>query len=195
VPLLADRDLSARGVEVKFFGRTTKMPPGPAILALRTGAPLFVVTCWFEPDRPVGSMSHPIELADKSGSFGDRVRRLTQLVATEFERGIREHPTDWHMLGKMFIDEPPGAPVARSAEVPSHPARADATRADAARADAAWADAAPADTASADCSAGGYGARRAGNGLRSRCGSGSSRRTRSTRPAASRITYTTWPIR
>jgi len=114
VPLLADRDLSARGVDVTFFGRRTKMPPGPAILALRTGAPLYVVTCWFEPDRPVGSLSHRIELTDTSGSFGDRARRLTQLVANEFERGIRQHPTDWHMLAKMFLDEPAGVPVARS---------------------------------------------------------------------------------
>ena len=114
VPLLADRDLSARGVEVTFFGRRTKMPPGPAILALRTGAPLHVVTCWFEPDRPVGSLSHRIELTDTSGSFGDRARRLTQLVANEFERGIREHPTDWHMLARMFLDEPAGVPAARS---------------------------------------------------------------------------------
>jgi lauroyl/myristoyl acyltransferase len=114
VPLLADRDLSARGVEVTFFGRRTKMPPGPAILALRTGAPLYVVTCWFEPDRPVGSLSHRIELTDTSGSFGDRARRLTQLLANEFERGIRKHPTDWHMLARMFLDEPAGVPAARS---------------------------------------------------------------------------------
>lgn len=107
VPLLADRDLSSRGVEVTFFGRRTKMPAGPAILALRTGAPLYVVTVWFEPDRPTGSLSHRIELADTSGSFGDRVRRLTQLVANEFERGIAQHPADWHMMARMFIDEPP----------------------------------------------------------------------------------------
>src|SRR5690606_6127599 len=42
VPLLADRDLSARGVEVTFFGGRTRMPVGPALLALRTGAPLYV---------------------------------------------------------------------------------------------------------------------------------------------------------
>ena len=121
VPLLADRDLSSRGVEVTFFGRRTKMPAGPAILALRTGAPLYVVTVWFEPDRPTGSLSRRIELADASGSFGDRVRRLTQLVANEFERGIAQHPADWHMLAKMFIDEPPA---------PGEVARAEAGGAD-----------------------------------------------------------------
>jgi len=46
VVLLADRDLSARGVEVEFFGETTKMPAGPAVLALRTGAPLYGLALW-----------------------------------------------------------------------------------------------------------------------------------------------------
>ena len=57
VPLLADRDLSARGIEVEFFGGRTRMPAGPALLALRTGAPLFAVSLWYEGDaaaRPGG---------------------------------------------------------------------------------------------------------------------------------------------
>ena len=33
VPLLADRDLSRRGIEVDFLGGRTKMPAGPALLA------------------------------------------------------------------------------------------------------------------------------------------------------------------
>ena len=48
VPLLADRDLSRRGIDVEFFGARTRMPPGPAVLALRTGAPLYVVAMWYE---------------------------------------------------------------------------------------------------------------------------------------------------
>ena len=40
VPLLADRDLRASGIDVTFFGEATKMPPGPALLALQSGAAL-----------------------------------------------------------------------------------------------------------------------------------------------------------
>ena len=35
VPLLADRDLSRRGIDVQLFGETARMPAGPAALALR----------------------------------------------------------------------------------------------------------------------------------------------------------------
>lgn len=48
VPLLADRDLSARGIEVRFFGGRARMPAGPALLAIRTGAPLYVAALWYD---------------------------------------------------------------------------------------------------------------------------------------------------
>ncbi len=50
VALLADRDLSARGIDVEFFGARARMPAGPALLALRTAAPLFAVEMWYEAD-------------------------------------------------------------------------------------------------------------------------------------------------
>lgn len=104
VPLLADRDLSESGVEVDFFGRKTKMPAGPAILAIRTGAPMFVVEMWFGPDVSAGRLRR-IEIPDpKSGPLSDRVRLVTQRMADEFEASIRAHPQDWHMLARMFIE-------------------------------------------------------------------------------------------
>ena len=44
MPLLADRDLRASGIEVDLLGEPTRMPPGPAMLALRTGAALHPVS-------------------------------------------------------------------------------------------------------------------------------------------------------
>ena len=48
VALLSDRDLKGNGVQVEFFGEKTTLPPGPATLALRTGAPLLPVGCYFK---------------------------------------------------------------------------------------------------------------------------------------------------
>ena len=36
VALVGDRDLSASGIPVSFFGETATMPPGPAMLAALT---------------------------------------------------------------------------------------------------------------------------------------------------------------
>jgi phosphatidylinositol dimannoside acyltransferase len=112
VPLLAERDLSARGVEVTFFGGRTRMPPGPALLALRTGAPLYVASMWYEPAGPRGHLDGPIELpGPETGTLDQRVRALTQRVADEIAAGIARHPRDWHMLQRMWLDDsrPPAA--------------------------------------------------------------------------------------
>jgi len=103
VPLLADRDLSRRGIEVRFFGGRTRMPAGPALLAIRTGAPLYVANMWYEDAGPRGRLVGPL-IAPKDGTLTERVAALTQLVADEFEKGIAEHPADWHMLQKLWLD-------------------------------------------------------------------------------------------
>lgn len=112
VPLLAERDLSSRGVEVTFFGARTRMPAGPALLALRTGAPLYVVAMWYEADAPVGHMYGPLEVPVE-GSLDVRVKTLTQQVADQLAVGIAAHPQDWHMLQRMWLDAP--AAVSRGA--------------------------------------------------------------------------------
>jgi lauroyl/myristoyl acyltransferase len=106
VALLAERDLSARGVEVQFFGGRTRMPPGPALLALRSGAPLFAGDLWFT-DRRTNARVRRIEMPDPSeGALDVRVKLVTQRLADAFALGIAEHPQDWHMLQKLWLDQP-----------------------------------------------------------------------------------------
>ena len=105
VALLSDRDLSSKGVEVRFFGGRTRMPPGPALLALRTGAPLYAADIWFTEDKTVCRMRR-IELPDPSeGNLAERTRITTQRLADAFEIGIAAHPQDWHMLQKLWLDQ------------------------------------------------------------------------------------------
>jgi KDO2-lipid IV(A) lauroyltransferase len=104
VPLLADRDLSRRGVDVRFFGGKARMPAGPALLALRTGAPLLVANMWYEPAGPRGQLVGPLEQPTE-GTLTERVRALTQNVADELAKGIAQHPADWHMLQKLWLAE------------------------------------------------------------------------------------------
>ncbi|MGY4911334.1 phosphatidylinositol mannoside acyltransferase [Micromonospora aurantiaca (nom. illeg.)] len=106
VPLLADRDLSARGVEVDFFGGRTRMPAGPALLAIRTGAPLYVASMWYETDAACASIDGPLPLPDPdSAPLDERVRAVTQRIADGLAAGIARHPQDWHMLQRMWLDQ------------------------------------------------------------------------------------------
>ncbi len=101
--LMADRDLTARGVEVEFFGAKTKFPAGPAALALRTGATLLPVCLWFDGPRWSGRVYEPVPVPK---GRGDRIQVMTQGLATAFEQGIREHPEDWHMLQRLWLESP-----------------------------------------------------------------------------------------
>ena len=102
VCLLADRDLSRRGIEVDFFGEPTRMPAGPALLAAQTGAALLGVHAHFVGADSWGhTVSAPIEAPDVDRI--EQVRRVTQQLADHFAGRIREHPADWHMLQKLWL--------------------------------------------------------------------------------------------
>ncbi|MFD5538682.1 phosphatidylinositol mannoside acyltransferase [Streptomyces sp. NPDC127079] len=103
VCLVADRDLSASGVEVDFFGATARMPAGPALLAQQTGAHLLPVTLWYD-DTPVmkGRVHAPIEVPE-SGDRTAKTSVMTQALADAFATGIADHPEDWHMLQRLWL--------------------------------------------------------------------------------------------
>ena len=98
VALLSDRDIGGGGIDVTFFGERTTLPGGPAVLALRTGAPLLPVAMY---DRPEG-MHHvvvkPPLPAERQGGFREDVSRLTQDLAHALEDLIRAAPDQWHLL-------------------------------------------------------------------------------------------------
>ncbi|XVU23285.1 phosphatidylinositol mannoside acyltransferase [Actinoplanes sp. CA-054009] len=101
VCLLGDRDLSRSGVEVDFFGGRTKMPAGPAILAIRTGAPLYGVDLSFTGNQTFAVLRRVVPPTD--GPLDVRVKQTTQALADAYAEGIAEHPQDWHMLQKLWL--------------------------------------------------------------------------------------------
>ena len=96
VALLSDRDLKGRGVEVEFFGEKTTLPPGPATLAVRTGAPLLPVGCYFTESgyRVVIGEAIPVPSGDRT----EQVASMTQTLATRLESIISEAPQQWHLV-------------------------------------------------------------------------------------------------
>jgi KDO2-lipid IV(A) lauroyltransferase len=98
VCLVADRDLSERGVPVTFFGLPSRMPVGPAALSLKTGAPLIPATLHYDGPHLVITFHDTIE---PDGG----VVAMTQRCADAFAAGIAAHPQDWHMLQRIFLDE------------------------------------------------------------------------------------------
>ena len=114
VPLLADRDLTARGLEVDLLGERARVAAGPAALAVSTGAALVCATLRHERlrgarRRAAGTrwgllitFHPPIPVPDGVPRSG-LVQHLTQAWVDVLGADIAAHPTHWHMLQRVFL--------------------------------------------------------------------------------------------
>lgn len=111
VCLMADRDLTRTGVQVDFFGEATRMPAGPAKLAIATGAALLPVHCWFDGDGWGFEVFPPLDCS------GGDVAAITQALADQFAKNIAAYPEDWHMLQPQWLADLSEARQARLREI------------------------------------------------------------------------------
>ena len=101
VALLADRDLSAKGIDVDFLGERARFPAGPAALAVDTGAILRPVELFWEDGNRATIL--PEIVPPTEGSRQERIERTTQAVADALGGAIQRHPQDWHMLQRLWL--------------------------------------------------------------------------------------------
>ncbi|GAA0933025.1 phosphatidylinositol mannoside acyltransferase [Nonomuraea longicatena] len=104
VCLPAERDLTKSGVEVRFFGAATKVPAGPALLAVQTGAALLPAIMYFDGDD-WGIDIHPEIPVPEEGTRREKVATVAQRLTDVFEKGISQHPEDWHMLQRLWLED------------------------------------------------------------------------------------------
>ena len=102
VPLVADRDLSRHSVPVVWNTPSgpqhVTMPPGPAILARKTGATLLVAWSVYTKKGIQLTFHGPIEV-----DMGeDGVAVTCQRIADVFAEVVAETPTDWHVMQRFF---------------------------------------------------------------------------------------------
>ncbi|MFT3942822.1 MAG: phosphatidylinositol mannoside acyltransferase [Ancrocorticia sp.] len=120
-PILADRDLSASGVEVTFAGIPMLAAPGPALLAQRLGATIYPTFVHCEKlrgeRRRAAGTSWGIcvtilpGITARTGKESPGAEREADLVRmsqewlTQLEPLVIEHLEDWHMLQKVFVED------------------------------------------------------------------------------------------
>lgn len=95
VGLVGDRDLTGGGTLTELFGAPARLPLGPALLAVETGAPLFVVGVrrTRRPGRYIGRLVPAAVPAD--GSRRERATAGTSAVARAFEQVVADAPEQW----------------------------------------------------------------------------------------------------
>ena len=116
VPLLADRDLTSRGVEVTLLGERARVAAGPAALALATGATLVPTLLRHErlhgarrkaagsPWGMVITFAPPVPVPAHLPRSA-QVVAMTQGWVDALGADIAEHPTHWHMLQRVFVED------------------------------------------------------------------------------------------
>ena len=95
VGIVVDRDVAGTGVAVDFFGVDARIPVGPAMLALRTGAALMPgFTYRGGHDRFTGYIGPPLEM-ERTGDLRRDLRVNTQKMARALEEAILRAPEQW----------------------------------------------------------------------------------------------------
>ena len=103
VALVADRDLSRNGVEVDFCGFPARMPGGPALLSIQTGALLITAFVSYTKSGLQIEFGAPIKVPTE-GTSSEKVAIMIQESATRLEAHLKSSLTDWHMLQRIWID-------------------------------------------------------------------------------------------
>jgi KDO2-lipid IV(A) lauroyltransferase len=86
------------GIEVEFFGRTALTAVGPAVLSLKSGAPIVPAFCEKIGDDKYRLTAYPSITYTPTGEQEADVKNLTQLVMHALEDGIRLNPSQWLWL-------------------------------------------------------------------------------------------------
>lgn len=102
IALMVDGDVYSHGVPVELFGRETRFPAGPGVLAQRTGA--LIVAGYCERTGP-GRFKIHIEPALDPATF-PTTAALHQAVASVTERHIREHVDQWCIFRGVWEGHP-----------------------------------------------------------------------------------------
>lgn len=104
VALAGDRNFGERGVTVDFFGKSASLPAGPALLSLKTGAPIVPAFMVRNKDNTFTlRMEEPLQFSNS----GNKDKDLTELIVKYkniFEQYIRKYPDQWYMFRKFWSE-------------------------------------------------------------------------------------------
>jgi KDO2-lipid IV(A) lauroyltransferase len=106
VAFLADQDAGKLGVFVPFFGRLASTPKGPALFAIKSGAPVVAAFGIRQPDQKVKVRFAEISFPDT----GDTEKDI-EIINTQYcrllEDAVGEHPEHWFWFHRKWKTRPP----------------------------------------------------------------------------------------
>ena len=102
IAMVADQRGPVESVKVNFFGRSVSVHTGPAILALKTGAPILYGIAVRQDDYVYKAKIVEISTKDLSGSLEEKIREVSQRHMSHLEAYIRRFPDQWLWMHKRW---------------------------------------------------------------------------------------------
>ena len=108
---VADQNIRRRGVFVEFFGRVAATPKGPAMFAVRSGAPVFLGTAVRLPGWPSRYRVRAERIPVRSDLPADEaIAEITQQYTSILEERIREAPEQYFWQHRRWKTRPEPEP-------------------------------------------------------------------------------------
>jgi KDO2-lipid IV(A) lauroyltransferase len=106
VLMLGDQSASRESLFIDFFGRPAATHRGPALFALKTGAPMVMGLLLRQSDGRYAAEFEEIPHDDLHGASERNVAELTRRHTAVLERYIRLYPDHWLWMHKRWKHTP-----------------------------------------------------------------------------------------
>lgn len=102
VAIVGDQRGPSDGLTVKFFGRDTKVYPGPAALALKSGAPILMGFMTRRPEGGYRFHMNPISKDNLPENRDEQIKELTQRHIKMLETQLTKYPDHWLWMHNIW---------------------------------------------------------------------------------------------
>jgi Kdo2-lipid IVA lauroyltransferase/acyltransferase len=102
VAMVADQRGPSDGIRINFMGRKAAVFAGPALLALKTGAPIMFGVTIRQPDYSYITAIEEINTEDLPEEDELRIAELSQRHASVLEKYIKRFPEQWFWMHKRW---------------------------------------------------------------------------------------------
>jgi len=102
VAMVADQRGPEESIKINFFGRDLSVHTGPAVLSLKTGAPVLYGISVRQDDYSYKSVMTEISKENLPESKEEKIKELSQRHMTYLEGYIRKYPEQWLWMHKRW---------------------------------------------------------------------------------------------
>lgn len=102
VAMVADQRGTQEGMRVNFFGQQSSIYPGPAMLAIKTGAPILYGLTIRQPDYSYTAQISEISMENLPADEEKQIQEVSQRHMALLESVIRKHPEQWLWMHNIW---------------------------------------------------------------------------------------------